>query len=221
VASNSGIALARALAFDPTLLLLDEPLGALDRELRLRMAGELRRIHSELKATMLYVTHDREEALTLSDRVAILREGELEAIDTPYNLYRRPESSFVASFFAGHNLLHARVIELQTENTVVAACLGQLFVVTATSGVAAGSPTYLAVPPRAIKIAKVGESTAIPGLVSDVVFLGDFVRLVCTVAGEARPVEALLQVGVDSEFSSGTSVGLIIDPSQIVAVRMV
>ncbi|MCO5092178.1 ABC transporter ATP-binding protein [Bosea sp. (in: a-proteobacteria)] len=104
------VALARALAFRPELLLMDEPLGALDRELRIRMAGELRRIHAETKTTVVYVTHDREEALTLSDRIAVMLDGRVEAIDTPERLYRQPSSSFVATFFGGHNLVAGKAV---------------------------------------------------------------------------------------------------------------
>src|SRR5690606_11639061 len=84
--------------------------GALDRELRIRMAGELRRIHAETKTTVVYVTHDREEALTLSDRIAVMLDGRVEAIDTPERLYRQPSSSFVATFFGGHNLVAGKAV---------------------------------------------------------------------------------------------------------------
>jgi len=104
------VALARALAFRPELLLMDEPLGALDRELRIRMAGELRRIHAETRTTVVYVTHDREEALTLSDRIAVMLDGRVEATDTPERLYRQPTSSFVASFFGGHNIVAGKFV---------------------------------------------------------------------------------------------------------------
>jgi ABC-type Fe3+/spermidine/putrescine transport system ATPase subunit len=102
------VALARALAFGPSLLLMDEPLGALDRELRERMMVEIRRIHQEVGVTALYVTHDREEALTLSDRIAIMRDGVLEGVGTPAELLTVPPSRFIASFFGGHTILPAR-----------------------------------------------------------------------------------------------------------------
>lgn len=104
------VALARALAFEPKMLLMDEPLGALDRELRVRMAGELRRLHEQLNSTVVYVTHDREEALTLSDEIAVMREGRLEAIGSPQELYARPTTAFAATFFGGHNVVPCDVI---------------------------------------------------------------------------------------------------------------
>ncbi len=112
------VALARALAFRPELLLMDEPLGALDRELRIRMAGELRRIHAETKTTVVYVTHDREEALTLSDRITVMLDGKIEATDTPERLYRRPGSSFVATFFGGHNVVAGELVRPVGEGMV-------------------------------------------------------------------------------------------------------
>jgi len=93
------VAVARALAFHPRLLLMDEPLGALDRALRVEMQEELRRIHRESETTVVYVTHDQEDALTLSDRVAILWDGRLQQIGAPRDLYRAPANRLVATFF--------------------------------------------------------------------------------------------------------------------------
>src|SRR5262249_42719391 len=104
------VAVARALAFHPRLLLMDEPLGALDRALRVEMQEEIRRIHRESGATVVYVTHDQEEALTMSDRVAILREGRLQEVGAPRELYRMPANRFVATFFGECTLVPARVL---------------------------------------------------------------------------------------------------------------
>ena len=92
------VALARAVVFDPPILLMDEPLGALDKKLRDSLQGEIRRIHRELGVTIMLVTHDQEEALTLSDRIAVFNEGRIEQCDTGETLYRRPASRFVANF---------------------------------------------------------------------------------------------------------------------------
>ena len=92
------VALARALVFDPDLLLMDEPLGALDKNLREQMQFELKRLHEELGVTILYVTHDQEEALTMSDRVALMNRGSIAQLGTAEDLYERPVSRFVAEF---------------------------------------------------------------------------------------------------------------------------
>jgi ABC-type Fe3+/spermidine/putrescine transport system ATPase subunit len=99
------IALARALATRPTLLMLDEPLGALDLKLRRQMQAELKRIHGETGTTFLFVTHDQDEALFLSDRVAVMRSGKIEQLDTPGRIYRSPVNEFVADFVGDVSLL--------------------------------------------------------------------------------------------------------------------
>src|SRR5712664_3129037 len=99
------VALARAMIFEPRLILMDEPLSALDKQLRETMQIELRRLHRKLEATIVYVTHDQREALTMSDRVAVLRNGRLIQIDTPERLYDRPCDAFVASFIGEATLL--------------------------------------------------------------------------------------------------------------------
>ncbi len=99
------VALARALAPEPKMLLLDEPLSALDERIRRAMQTELKRVHAETGTTFLYVTHDQEEALTMSDRIAVFNKGRLEQCDAPEALYRRPRSTFVARFFRGCNVL--------------------------------------------------------------------------------------------------------------------
>lgn len=99
------IAVARALVFDPPLLLFDEPLGALDKKLREHMQLELKRIHTRLKRTMIYVTHDQEEALVMSDRIAVMNKGQIEQIGPPDELYEKPVNSFVAGFIGESNIL--------------------------------------------------------------------------------------------------------------------
>src|SRR5262252_4273646 len=103
------VALARALVFDPGLLLMDEPLGALDRNLREQMKLELKRIHNDVGVTVLYVTHDQEEALTMSDRVALMNRGRIAQLGSAEDLYERPASRFVAEFIGESNLLDGRV----------------------------------------------------------------------------------------------------------------
>lgn len=104
------VALARAIVIEPLVLLLDEPLGALDRKLREEMQIELRRIHEALGVTTIFVTHDQEEALTMSDRVAILSGGQLHQMGTPYEVYERPATDFVADFLGRANLLQLAVV---------------------------------------------------------------------------------------------------------------
>ena len=104
------VALARALVNNPDVLLLDEPLGALDLKLRKQMQVELKRIQSEIGITFVFVTHDQEEAMTMSDRIAVMRDGRIEQLGAPEDLYERPETEFVAGFLGVSNLLDAEVV---------------------------------------------------------------------------------------------------------------
>ncbi|MHA6642752.1 ABC transporter ATP-binding protein [Mesorhizobium sp. A623] len=106
------VALARALAFNPNVLLMDEPLGALDKKLRDHMQAEIRRIHKTVGVTVIYVTHDQSEALTMSDRIAIMNEGRIDQIGSPSDLYDRPTSRFVADFLGDTNFLTGTVVAI-------------------------------------------------------------------------------------------------------------
>jgi len=120
------VALARALAPQPQLLLLDEPLSALDAKMRGNLRAEIRRIQRELAITTLYVTHDQEEALVLGDRIAVMRGGAIEQIDTPENVYNRPGNLFVGSFLGQANLLRGRLSERRAEQAVVRTPAGKV-----------------------------------------------------------------------------------------------
>src|SRR5690606_39153297 len=98
------VALARAIVFNPAALLLDEPLGALDRNLRAALQAEMRRIHREVGSTFVFVTHDQEEAMNLSDRIALFNNGRIEQVGTPEQLYREPETLFTARFLGDSNV---------------------------------------------------------------------------------------------------------------------
>jgi ABC-type Fe3+/spermidine/putrescine transport system ATPase subunit len=120
------VALARALAPQPQLLLLDEPLSALDAKLRKSLRIEIRRIQRELGVTTLYVTHDQEEALVLGDRIAVMREGHIEQIDTPERIYNRPHNLFVGTFLGQANFLPGRLVERNADKVIVETAVGPL-----------------------------------------------------------------------------------------------
>jgi len=105
------VALARALIFDPVLVLMDEPLGALDKHLREKLQYEIKRIHAELGVTIVYVTHDQSEALTMSDRIAVFDEGQIQQLASPSEIYEKPTNAFVASFIGENNLIETTVLE--------------------------------------------------------------------------------------------------------------
>ncbi len=145
------VALARALVFKPKLLLLDEPLSALDRRLRQEMQGELARMHKDFGTTFVFVTHDQEEALALSDRIAVFNKGRLEQVGTPREVYERPASRFVANFLGDTNLLEVGVVGREAEATL---CdfRGQHLRVANTANAGQGGKSWLAVRPEHIDL---------------------------------------------------------------------
>jgi putative spermidine/putrescine transport system ATP-binding protein len=194
------VAVARALAFHPRLLLMDEPLGALDRALRVEMQEELRRIHRESETTVVYVTHDQEEALALSDRVAILWEGRLQQVGAPRDLYRVPANRVVATFFGECTLVPARVVTRHSDETVVVAALGRQVVVRLGGAIPAAA-ALLVVRPGRIRLRPARDDLLLSVTIRDVLYLGDVVRVVCEsdVAGQVL-------VSADSDAAMGLAI---------------
>jgi putative spermidine/putrescine transport system ATP-binding protein len=212
------VALARALAFEPALLLMDEPLGALDRELRIRMAAELRRIHRELRTTVVYVTHDREEAMTLSDRVTIMQHGQLEALDTPQVFFSRPPTRFVATFFGGHNLLPARLLRSVVDGSVCVECLGQEVEAEVGGDLRGASEVWLAVPPPAIQVRPSGcRDFSFEARIDESLYIGHAVQVTCDVPG-AGVIQANVPVAEGLALEIGQHVQLHADLGACVVV---
>jgi spermidine/putrescine transport system ATP-binding protein len=155
------IALARALVCEPTVLLLDEPLGALDLKLRRQLQVELKRIQLEVGITFVYVTHDQEEALALSDRIAVMRGGRVEQLGTPEELYDRPATRFVADFIGTTNLLAGTVESLVPGAVVVRLDGGERCL--APAGLAEGRAVELAIRPEAMRLVANDGSAATAG----------------------------------------------------------
>ena len=169
------VALARALVNEPAALLLDEPLGALDVKLRKQLQLELKRVQSELGTTFVYVTHDQEEALGMSDRIAVMNGGLVEQIGTPREVYEHPQTAFVADFIGSLNALDFRVDAV--EDGLAIARLGEGRVAVAAPDVAIGSSMRVAVRPERVRIdpagARVPEGgSRVPGRVAEIVYLG-------------------------------------------------
>jgi putative spermidine/putrescine transport system ATP-binding protein len=142
------VALARALIFEPSLVLMDEPLGALDRKLREQMQFEITRLHKKLGFTVIYVTHDQTEALTMSDRVAVFNAGVVQQCAAPNVLYERPENAFVAGFIGENNLIPGSVVGLEGDTVRVALAGGQEILARRANATMAGTPCVIAVRPE-------------------------------------------------------------------------
>src|SRR5207302_152722 len=146
------IALARALVNRPTVLLLDEPLGALDLKLRKEMQLELKGIQTQLGTTFVYVTHDQEEALTMSDRIAVMNKGRIEQLGSPSDLYERPKSRFVADFIGVSNFFSGDIERGETSTPIFRLADGTCFRLSQATLAAQGAGVCIAVRPEKIKI---------------------------------------------------------------------
>jgi spermidine/putrescine ABC transporter ATP-binding subunit len=174
------VAVARALVYEPAVLLMDEPLGALDRKLRKHMQIELRQLQQDLKISCVYVTHDQEEALTMSDRIAVMQAGRIFQIGDPVTVYRHPVSSFVADFVGSTNLFSCRVREVAGDGTVLlATAKGTELRALSFSGAAAGMPCHVAIRPEFIRIDDAAAAEIIPARVTKVTFVGNVIDVSC------------------------------------------
>ena len=185
------VAIARALVFEPSLVLMDEPLGALDRRLREEMQFEIRRIQQSLGVTVLYVTHDQQEAMAISDRVAVFNRGKIEQIAEPEILYEEPERAFVAKFIGDNNLLRGRILSAEGDICQVETSGGRggggtvsAFLVDSKQSSGA---TVLAIRPERVALAPAPGTyrNEFDADVEEVAFLGDHLRLRLTVCGSS------------------------------------
>jgi spermidine/putrescine transport system ATP-binding protein len=180
------VALARCLVNEPDVLLLDEPLGALDLKIRLEMQLEMKLLHAELGTTWIYVTHDQEEAMSMSDRVVVMREGCIAQQGTPEEIYAHPASAFVADFIGHSNLFPATVAELSPSRVRVS---GLPFLANGHPDVKPGQEVRVLVRPEALSVLGLEEThraeNAFQGRVADATFKGPFVHYVVAV-GEVQ-----------------------------------
>ncbi len=172
------VALARAVVFEPRLLLLDEPFGALDRKLREQMQLEVKRLQRQLGITALFVTHDQEEALVLSDRIAVMSKGRIEQVGTPFEIYARPANRFVADFIGELNLYRGEVKSVAAGVLTAAVEGGLTMTARGSTGRAVGSTVGLVVRPEAPHQLADGEAAenVATGVVGEVVYLGDAIK---------------------------------------------
>ncbi len=198
------VAIARALVNRPQVLLLDEPLAALDLKLRQHMLLELNAIHEQVGTTFIYVTHDQGEAMSLSDRIAVMNAGKVEQVDAPEALYESPRSSFVATFIGDANFFTGTAVELQHEGyvRVMIEGLGSPLVIS-NGAVSSNRPLRLMVRPEKISLTLNRPSSeervnAFPGFVEDIAYFGPHTRY-CIRAGEHRVMAQIQR----SRFNGG------------------
>ncbi len=200
------VALARAIVFSPPVLLMDEPLGALDRKLREQLQSEIKRIQRDIGATVLYVTHDQEEALSMSDRLAIMRHGRIAQIGAPDDVYARPASPFAARFLGESNFVPVRFLGRDGDMTIVeteGATPQRVQAVAGPAGICEGAIIGM-IRPEAIRIDP-ADGARVPATVERCEYLGPTVRL--TLTTDFGPLTARLsRTDCPQEIASGTAV---------------
>ncbi len=215
------VALARAIINRPKLLLLDEPLSALDKNLRLKMQIELKRLQNELGICFIFVTHDQEEALTMSDRIVVLNEGKVQQIGTPDEIYHTPQNQFVATFMGESNLFEGEVIQIESNKAVID-CDG-IVLFSENDDYKLGDIVEVMIRPEQFSLQQSNFDTLKYGLemqINEIVFVGTDYQLHGTIKS-GQKISALVRKG-DREFVIGDTVSLFYDvkaPHNISRVR--
>ncbi len=193
------VALARALVLKPSLLLLDEPLGAIDLKLRKEMQLELKQLNRQLGTTFVYVTHDQEEALTMSDRIAVMSNAKVAQLGTPAEIYENPRTPFVAKFIGESNFLEGTAVERVAAGFTVVDDSGARWHLPEHPSVRAGARVQVAVRPEWFDVCRPGEIPAgenhLLGVVRDIIYLGETLHVLVRVPGDRDVTVALRNEG--------------------------
>ncbi len=200
------IALARALVFEPSLVLMDEPLGALDKQLREHMQLEIKHLHKVLGVTIIYVTHDQGEALTMSDRIAVFNDGKIQQVASPVDLYERPENSFVAQFIGANNRLLGVIEELDGRRAVVRLQTGELILATAGNASERGTKTLISIRPERVEFKPElvsAHTHSLQAEVLEIIYMGDILRARLRVAGSDDFIMKMRNTQTQTKLNAG------------------
>ncbi len=210
------VAIARALINNPRVLLLDEPLGALDLKLRKQMQLELKHLQKKLGITFIYVTHDQEEAMTMSDRIAVMHGGNLLQVESPAEIYNHPNTRFVADFIGESNIFFGKVVRVDGDMLSVETAQGRML--TKGSGFAQGDEIFVSIRPEHLQFADTAsEGFELPGRVFDQVFIGTLHKTTFRTAG-GKEIKAS-RIDADPGLEDGLERKLFWDPGQSVAIH--
>lgn len=217
------VALARALALRPTMLLLDEPLSALDAKIRIMLRSEIRAIQRELGITTIYVTHDQEEALSISDRVVVMNQGRMEQVGPPFEIYNFPQTEFVAHFVGTLNAVSAEVIDPAAQ---ILSLEGQRVQTShELKGLRPGDKVMIAIRPERLSLANEGKkANLLNGKVENITFLGSIVRIQVLI-GQSKfyidtfnnPYLELPRLGEQVEITCSREAVLVLDHERVAA----
>jgi spermidine/putrescine transport system ATP-binding protein len=214
------VALARALVLNPSVLLLDEPLGALDAKLRKSLQVELKALQEQVGITFIYVTHDQEEALTMSDRLAVMSEGRIEQLGDPRTVYEEPSSAYVAGFLGVSNLMDATVTRSEVGGTTVR--VGEFELVAAAGDLKATGKVKLVVRPERVRVEDFESDgvNRIPGMIERSVYVGAITQLLVRLA-PGQTLQAMVpNRGDRSNWPQGAPVSVFVDPPTLRVLRM-
>ncbi|MBO7710311.1 MAG: ABC transporter ATP-binding protein [Lachnospiraceae bacterium] len=213
------VAIARALINNPRVLLLDEPLGALDLKLRKQMQIELKRLQKKLGITFVYVTHDQEEAMTMSDRIAVMKDGVIEQIDKPMEIYRRPKTRFVADFIGESNIFEGTVEKKDGDLLTIALPSGTVSAVSEQEDLTTGEKVYVSVRPEDMCVSPERQAGFdFPASVMDSVYMGTLTKVMLSASDGQEVKYARFE---DTQgLTEGTKVWLYWKPEKAVVIRM-
>ena len=211
------VALARALAIKPKVLLLDEPLSALDAKIRVSLREEIRAIQRKLGITTIFVTHDQEEALSMSDRIVVMHQGKADQTGTPVEIYNRPATRFVASFVGTINVLAARVVDATAG--LVELNGTQLNLTQALTGRVNGDQLSLALRPEAVTLREAGDRyVSLQGVVQEVGFLGSVIRVKVAMGDNVISLDSFNQPSVPlPQVGEPTAISFMVDDLLVLA----
>jgi putative spermidine/putrescine transport system ATP-binding protein len=204
------VALARALVFEPRLVLMDEPLGALDKKLREQMQYEIKHIHANIGITVVYVTHDQNEALTMSNRIAVFNDGKIQQISTPDILYEKPECAFVAQFIGENNQLKGKVKSINGNTCVVKTDKGEEIKSLKVNVGAVGDGSTVSLRPERVEInsSDTNFENSFNGTVKELIYLGDHIRTRVEVCGNDQFIVKVPNSYKGANLKEGNSVKL-------------
>ena len=210
------VALARALVLNPSVLLLDEPLGALDAKLRRSLKVELKALQERVGITFLYVTHDQEEALTMSDRLAVMNAGRIVQLGTPRTIYEEPADTYVADFLGVSNLMEVDVVE-RGPGSQCRAMLGETALAVDRGEVDALGPAHALIRPERVRIEPYGHDgqvgpNRVPAMIERLVFLGASTQVMLRLAPGALLQAVVPNDGTEATLSQGTPVHVFLAP---------
>lgn len=212
------VAIARALINNPKVLLLDEPLGALDLQLRRQMQTELKRLQKKLGITFIYITHDQEEAINMSDRIIVMRDGVFEQQGTPTEIYDHPKTSYVAKFVGSANIFKGRVSRIEDGAVVLESEDGTFVCQTAGYKMAAGQEVTVAVRSESINIWREPKAYAITGVITEKTFVGGMLRIVVKLQNNMEVIVS--RHGINFSYEIGEKVYLEWNAEHAVPVDM-